>query len=347
MNNKGFKTNILDYKKEMHKLLKNSRTTRKTSAFFTHVSMGDTMGRYTFNQDTMSQLFDLCATYRGTEGISEMPQNYSMLRFDFDFEESGTVIRPLFNLNIFLNDIIKKLQIYLEQNIIDFKQQHADCCILTKDPYLKEGKTIKHGLHLQFPNTFVSKDDFKIIEEHFKDLLSPYGMDTGMASKPWLLYGQSKAKGKGTYTAEYVLTHDGVILQPKDYFEDYKVYCKGKLIKFNKDTEYYYPRIFSIVPLGREELVVEMKHMKKVVSSNSRTEWDDCDEEVLEYEDEIREVVDAYISDEMEGCYTVGDWNGNFLQLKRTKTFICPTTRSREHDNRGAWGEHLETVAAV
>jgi len=228
------KTDILDYKKAMNKLLKNSRTTRKTSAFFTHVSMGDTMGRYTFNQDKLSQLFDLCATYRGTEGISEMPQNYSMLRFDFDFEESGSVIRPLFNLNIFLNDIIKKLQIYLEQNIIDFKQQHADCCILTKDPYLKEGKTIKHGLHLQFPNTFVSKGDFKIMEEHFKDLLSPYGMDSGMASKPWLLYGQSKAKGKGTYTAEYVLTHDGVILQPKDYFEDYKVYNGGKQSSLKK-----------------------------------------------------------------------------------------------------------------
>ena len=157
------KNNIVD-KKAMNKLLKNCRTTRNSSYIYSHTSMGYINGKYTFNQDTVSQLFDLCATYRGTEGIAEMPQNYSMLRFDFDYEDQGNVATPLYNLDMFLNDIIKKIQIYLEQNIIDFKPEQADCCVLTKDPYVKDGKSIKHGLHLQFPNTFVSKDDFKMIE---------------------------------------------------------------------------------------------------------------------------------------------------------------------------------------
>ena len=110
------KTDILDYKKAMNKLLKNSRTTRKTSAFFTHVSMGDTMGRYTFNQDKLSQLFEICSTHRGNEGIAEIPQNYSMLRFDFDFEESGTVARPLFNLDVFYKFIWNRTLLILNNN---------------------------------------------------------------------------------------------------------------------------------------------------------------------------------------------------------------------------------------
>jgi hypothetical protein len=333
------------FETEMNKLLKNCYTARKTSSFITHVSMGKIMGRYNFNQDNMSELFNLCATYRGTEGICEMPQYYSMLRFDFDFEETGTVIRPLFDINIFLNDIIKKIQIYLEQNIIDFKPEQADCCILTKDPYIKtqNNKTsIKHGLHLQFPNTFVSKDDFKIIEKKFKDLTNFFGMDTGMASKPWLLYNQSKGEGKGTYTANCVLTHNGFILEPENYFENYKLYCKGKLIKFNKDIEHYYPRIFSILPINRDDMSVEMKHMKTVVYSNSTTKqstiWDDCDDQINEFEDEISNIVQTYIDEQLEGCYDISDWDcNNFLQLKRNKTFICPTTNSREHDNLGAY----------
>ena len=169
MINNDFKNNIVNTKREMNKLLTNCRTTRNSSKFFSHTSMGDTMGKYSFNQDKMSQLFEICSTHRGTEGIAEMPQHYSMLRFDFDYEESGEHPTPLFNIDIFLNDIIKKIQSYLKQNIIDFKPEQADCCILTKDPYVKDGKSIKHGLHLQFPNTFINKDDFKMIEEYFRN----------------------------------------------------------------------------------------------------------------------------------------------------------------------------------
>ena len=139
-------TNRIKYNigtKHMEKLLKNNRsTTNGNSSYFSHVSMGERKGKYTLNRGNVDKLFDLCSTYRGTEGVAEMPQHYSMLRFDFDFEETSSddVIRPLFDVNIFLNCIIKNIQTYLKQNIIDFKSEHADCCILTKDPYLTEDK---------------------------------------------------------------------------------------------------------------------------------------------------------------------------------------------------------------
>ena len=92
-----------------------------------------------------------------------------------------------------------------------------------------------------------------------------------MASKPWLLYGQSKAQGKGSYKASSVLTHEGLIISAEDYFEDYKVYNNHeKAIKFDKDKniEYYYPRIFSILLFGRDA-EVQMKHLRKIVETSS------------------------------------------------------------------------------
>ena len=70
---------------------------------------------------------------------------------------------------------------------------------------------------------------------------------------------------------------------------------------------------------------------------HKQQDWENCNEEVEEYEDEIREVVESYINDKLESCFTMGDWKGNFLKLIRNTSSICPTTESRVHDNRHAY----------
>lgn len=323
--------NILVHK-EMMKLLMNEYSQNTNSLSTTHVSMGDVRGKYSFNRSGTEKLFSLCANHKGTEGLAEMPQAYSMLRFDFDYEEETTskTPYPLFHTDIFLNTIIPSIQTYLSENLTDFKPEHADCCLLTKTPYIKDN-VLKHGLHLQFINTFVHKKDFKIIEQKFKHL---NGIDIGMSTKPWLCYNQSKARGKGSYQADTVLTHDGILVPAEDYFESYEVFDDREIkIKFTQPIQYYYPRIFSIKPYNRPvvELAVEMESCDSLV-----TVWDDCDDEVQEYSEEIRNIVEEYVNDS-ENCFDIKDWKGNFLTLKRIKSYLCPTTESREHDNRDAY----------
>jgi hypothetical protein len=127
-------------------------------------------------------------------------------------------------------------------------------------------------------------------------------------------------------------------MKPRDYFVNYNVYDTSEnVIKFTKkNVKQYYPNIFSVLSFGRD-LSVELKVTEMLDLSKSVTDWGDCDDEVNDYEDEIKDIVEKHIYDECDDSFTIKEWNGNFLQLKRTKTSMCPCTRSREHDNRGAY----------
>jgi hypothetical protein len=127
------------------------------------------------------------------------------------------------------------------------------------------------------------------------------------------------------------------VLPASDYFEDYILPDRlGNAIKFAKPIEYYYPRIFSILPMGRE--VVEMKKLNSLLTTSTVNNWEDYDEELCEDEvGEIREIVRSYIEDKMNDCYSIGTYNNGFLQLKRTKSFLCPTTGLRDHDSRDGY----------
>lgn len=326
------KTNNLIYTKMLKNLLLQNQPYDKN---ITHVSMGDIKGKYLFKRNTILNLFQICASYKGTEGVAEIPQHYSMLRFDFDKElkvnpNSGVPLPagpvPLFKTNMFLNDIIPKIQKYLSENIIDFKPEHADCCLLTKEPYMKDEKTIKHGIHLQFINAFVSKEAFDQIEHEFKHL----GIDMGMAKKPWLIYGQSKGVNKTYYKADCVLKYDGTVVEAEEYFKNYIVYDEDENPLFwMKDPTEIYPNIFSVIPFNRPtiELVIHQQ-TDRPAYRNERVEIDhSCPE--------ISEIIQSYL--DANPYYKEGSWNGNFLQLKRTKTSLCPTHGTREHDNRDAY----------
>ena len=324
--------------KEMDSLLKKYlRSANYRNSFSTHVSMGVKKGCYNFDRIGTNKLFNICSTYNGNEGIAEKPQTYSMFRCDFDYEEEGVVCKPLYKMDTFLNHIIPKFQQYIKDFTVNFKPEHSECVILTKNPYIKGESTIKHGIHIVFPSLFINQKDFKIIENKFSDLKDTFGYDNQMSTHAWLLYGQSKGTGKGTYIAEHAVKYDGQVLPAVEYLKNYTVYDENeKKINLSEDVEKHYPRIFSINPNHRS--VVDMKHIPIVFDTRiQKSVWDDCDDEVEEYEDEIREVVENYITDQLDDSFTIGDWNGNFLQLKRDKTSLCPTTRSRDHDNRGAY----------
>jgi len=308
--------------------------TDKNDKFFTHVAQGETKGKFAFNRQGVEDLFDYCGEKKGYQGMSEMPRDFSMLRCDFDFEKDGTVPVELYEMKTFTETVIPSFRKYLDYEIIKTKNNQTDCCILTKKPYIKKGKTIKHGIHLCFPNVFINKKDFKRFEDKFSHL---DGFDS-ICSKPWLMYNQGKSTEKGMYNASFVLLKDGSSVPHKKYFEKYTIFDdRERKIKFTKPIECYYPRIFSIIPYGREDKCLETRNfdLKTVVTMSGSNYNDviDCDE----FNNEIDELVEQYVKDHMDSCYSIGEWNNEFLQLRRTKAHLCPTTGDREHDALGAY----------
>tara|TARA_R110000803_G_scaffold210739_1_gene283560 strand:- start:1181 stop:4600 length:3420 start_codon:yes stop_codon:yes gene_type:complete len=301
------------------------------------VCSGEIKGRFLFGRKDLKTLYDKILNNERTRfyGISEKPNQYSMFRLDFDFEEKGINPKPLFSMDKFLNQIIPEIQLELENYIKDFRNEMTDMVLLTKKPYMKNDNTIKHGLHIVAPNLFINKNSFKIIEKKILQKLDGYD---STFSNPWLCYGQGKSVEKGFYVVDKVLTKRGFILEPHIYFRDYVVYDENeKPITFKGDISSYYPRIFSICSNSRpttelkENLLIESKKNNNN-KNNKKFFSDNKDYEI--FRENIDEIVDDFI---LEGDFqTDGNWNDNFLNLTRVNSSVCPIA-NREHDRRGGY----------
>lgn len=342
------KNKYVDYI-QMNRVLRNNYCTANTN--YTHVCMGEPYGRYYFNRNSNKELHDILKNYNGNEGLAEMSQNYSVLRFDIDIKKKigdDGLVYPLYKKELFLNDIIPKFQKYLRENIKKIGTNKLDCCLMTKEPY-KDGDYISNGIHGIFPNLFICKQDFTKFEENFKDLefFSDSNIKLGkfdcIISNPWLMYGQSKKKGKGTYLADCVLKSDSTVIPAEKYFENYTIYDENE-DKINiTNVKDMYSRIFSINTHNREttDFIASSTQSPGLLTPSSyyRSFGPSENKNNIDYgdKDDVKNIVKNYITENMDDCYDVNEWNGNFLSLKRTKSFLCPTTEDRDHDNLDAY----------
>ena len=212
----------------------------------THTSMGSIKSLYNFNRETAFGVLKHGAVDK-LVGLAEKSPSTSMLRIDLDFK---TKVNELLDLTSITKDCIGKVRDYLNKYMIKESFNNTDACVLTKPSYIDPNKGIrKHGIHIVYPNIFMSKDHLKILEGELKPLIK--GMDS-ISSHPWLIYGQQKNEFSGSYKADYVDVK-GVSVQPDIYFKDYKIYgTDERVVKYTEPIETYYGAIFSILPLNRE-----------------------------------------------------------------------------------------------
>ena len=212
----------------------------------THTSMGSIKSLYNFNRETAFGVLKHGAVDK-LVGLAEKSPSTSMLRIDLDFK---TKVNELLDLTSITKDCIGKVRDYLSKYMIKESFNNTDACVLTKPSYIDPNKGIrKHGIHIVYPNIFMSKDHLKILEGELKPLIK--GMDS-ISSHPWLIYGQQKNEFSGSYKADYVDVK-GVSVQPDIYFKDYKIYgTDERVVKYTEPIETYYGAIFSILPLNRE-----------------------------------------------------------------------------------------------
>lgn len=189
------------------------------------------------------------------EGLGS--SKYAPLRVDFDFKSQqtqGGVIKRQYNLKI-LKHIVKifqdEIKNLLTSEVLDDKSI-LDCVILEKTAPRLEGKIIKDGFHIQFPN-FICEG--KIQDHHLRENVSKRMIsekvwpknskfstpvdefiDENMFRKPWMMYGSMN--WKDTNSEPYIYKRTKVPSKNLGYALNYKqdIVKIGEMFKDSVET---------------------------------------------------------------------------------------------------------------
>ena len=341
----------------IQKILRQFKT---RESHYTHVSMGTFKSKYNLSRNDLDDFFNNYDPNKDSICLAEIPHRYSAVTVDIDIKRKSEDANSQ-RKEKHITDVIKTYQKVLSEIVEDIKPKDLTCVFLDK-PLYEETKNkityVKNGFHLHFPYIFLDKDTQKnhllervrkIITElkTFEDLgFTDSGkMIDDTTSKPWLIYGAVKEEGKEPYKISKIFNSNCEEISLEKGLIDYPLQnTQEKNIKLNSNEDIIknLPRILSIIPIFRDySICKEPKVGLDISDKNQHREkiniWENCDDEIDEYSEEIKELVQNYITDKLDNSFDIRSWNKEFLHLKRTATSLCPTTESREHDNRDAY----------
>ena len=263
--------------------LKESRT---NDLYQTHVSLFGPPGKFSLDRRQMDAFWDkYCAEIEGKGksfkcGVAEKPQHYLPILVDVDLARKADGVdsdpKPIYSRD-HVDKLVKTYQEVLRKIVDDCEASHLTCVVMTKKPYISQRPSgevyIKHGFHLHFPGTFLSKVEQeahlipRVKEEVqrirlFADAGFPDSagvLDTSYCSVPWLVYGSRKAPDKDPYLFSRLINANSEDVSIEEGLQDYIIFdpteCEIDMRK--KGVRYYLPRILSILPLGRD--IAEVK----------------------------------------------------------------------------------------
>ena len=216
--------------------------------------------KYNISRKDMDALFD--NNSRNT--LTEMPQFYSQLRFDFDimrdeYEES-------FYTDDIIHDVIKIIQKQVKIQTVNFKNRLNTVCLLEK-PVYKKNIRWSGGFHLQFPFLFLeTKQIWSSIVEPIIDevFLKTRLVFDNIYTKPWYIYGSSKSFEHEPYTLTKVFDYD-CNETPIKFLESAQIYNENEKL-LTVDLDKHLVRILSIIPFNRDiNDIIEIKKEIKIV----------------------------------------------------------------------------------
>jgi P4 family phage/plasmid primase-like protien len=227
-------------------------------------------GRFCITRSRIEEFYNLYQI--NTYGLTEMPRDYSMLRFDFDIKVK---LDNYNNEKRFYSDkdivyIIHSINNGLKR-IIDIKDDALICCLLEKDIYLKQDKNVySGGFHLQYPSIFTKNEVvMTLINDIKSDVKSntDIDFDAGVYRNPWLMYGSKKDIDLKPYLLTKIYNVDINEMSPAEAFKDYKLFNVDEdyIVITENNVESLLPRILSINQFGRNNEYDALPN--KVVSS--------------------------------------------------------------------------------
>jgi phage/plasmid-associated DNA primase len=252
-------TNLIKDDITLNQLLNNNRA--ENSLYKTHTSIFP-RGCYLIERQFIEQFYKLYS-YHIPNTITEIPQVYSMLRFDFDIKKNKSDYELYYkDVNKFydINEIkfvIQKINERIKQ-VIFCNDEHLTCCLLEKDIYQKNENTMSGGFHLQYPYIFI-KNDVVIdgIISFIKDIVyneTSLEFDIGVYKNPWLMYGASKSLELKPYILTKIFNNHLNEMTLYESFQNYKLYDSNENIMpiTKENIDHLLPRILSIEPANRE-----------------------------------------------------------------------------------------------
>ena len=272
----------------LNSILCNSKV--KTGEKYNFTSLSG--GCYNIERKDVDVLFDECRGFN----LVEKPPETQMFVVDIDNKEKGEEIRHLYTESSLLNCIETIKETLRNYGV---KGKLLDCAYLSKAPYLSKGY-VKNGFHLAFPNLFIHKDLYKLIDVELERKVEGYDK---MCGKMWLLYGCCKSEESGTYALEKVYTHDGGEVKPEDYFLDYKIKgLDGKQLSITRENVWkQMSRILCLNPLifGRKSFRWNppSSHIQKVFIPKYYENTREHDDEEVNENDESLEKVFSKLHD--------------------------------------------------
>ena len=251
--------------------------------FHTHVSMGQTKGKYQFNREALEEFWKVYmdAVHKNPStcvGIAEKPQHYLPVLGDIDIkikETDDTEFDDEIHTEKHVKEVIEVYQSVLRKIVEDCDDEKLTCVLLEKPLYRvsKHGSSyVKHGFHIHFPYCFLNKIDQEVhliprVQDMLRELKtfedigfedSGKMIDGSCCKVAWLLYGARKQNGMEPYRISKVFNSEGQEVELEKAFNKYKLFdmCE-RSIKIRGKVEEYLPRILSIIPYGRDTCEVK------------------------------------------------------------------------------------------
>lgn len=255
------------------------KANRAETAFNTHYGLIEPKGRYAFSRQNIEEFWNLyCDILYENEnavfGIAEKTQQWMPVVVDVDLKmlDDGDDLPETLYTDTELLFVIKTYQDVLKEILSEYTEEELVCVVLEKDLRIEtkgEISTIKNGFHLHFPYIFLEKNAQETqllprvqdrIDENetfaylnLGEKKSSSVIDKGVYTAPWLLYGSKKTIESKPYKATRYIDSNLKEIDIYKALKHYQIYDdKERLIKFDKDIEYYLPRILSVIPYNRQ-----------------------------------------------------------------------------------------------
>jgi hypothetical protein len=169
-----------------------------------------TPGRFYISGKTEKELFGLIkeALETGEEYILPLneflPSDYSHspLRFDLDRKVEGIVTKSLYSSSEILRVYASVIEVF-HRLFNNFDRSAMKCIVSTKPNRVIDNCT-KQGVHLQFPDLFITPVVFQLVTREVKKIHSDVDENV-VTSRQWLLYGACKSVASLAYKATHII----------------------------------------------------------------------------------------------------------------------------------------------
>ena len=288
-----------------------------SATYYSHVGLFNPTGRFQFTREQFEELFNLYSESVGKKGIAEKPEQFIPLLADIDLKLEflpNDKKERLYTIKE-VELVIQTYQKILSQVVEDISDEQLICILLEKDPYIDEKHDkcyLKSGYHLHFPFVFINKVDQEVhILPRIKKELKKMNLDdidNSYIKNAWLMYGSSKSEKHHPYLVSKYYDKNCKEISLTEALTNYHIYDKDEeVISFERNIDYYLPRILSTKIYGRDEYICEIKpNLPSLIKNN-----------IIKYEEntEIRPFRKLTIKENIlqlqELMPLVSDWRAN------------------------------------